>query len=505
MDIYSSKKKARHAKVKDKLNKPKKPLSKKQKKLLIILISVVSVLTIILGTGIGFLLWMTSDYNYNDEVTKDDEIQNIQPIDEGIVNIALFGIDTRNIKSFKGRSDSIMVLSINKGTGEIKLISVMRDSLVEIPKESGIVYSKINSAYASGGATLAIKTLNKNFGLDIKEYATVNFYGMADIIDAVGGIEIEVQEKEIDAKNGLNSNIREQASYLGITNPPLVKKGGLQKLNGIQAVAWARIRSVSTSEGTSSDYGRTDRQRVVIEKLLNKALSMKVAEYPNLIKKMLPYMETSLSYSEILGLSGILSKDIEFTQTRVPQSDYTITPPKISGVGSVVYYNLEFAQDIIHSYIYDGIEQEDYLATNEIVRKGWYKGPTVSSTSNNNTSSTSGSTQSTPSTSSKPSTNTSSATGSVQNSSKVDESGSSNTSSDATSSKPVLNNSSDITSSSDVSSIDASSNASSDISSSTSSSDAGKNESKVSSTVDTGTKDPASSSNEDISSSKPQS
>lgn len=411
MDIYSSKKKARHVKSKD--AKPKKPMSKKQKQILIILISIVSVLTIILGTGIGFLLWMTSDYNYNDEVGQDEEIQNIVPIDEGILNIALFGIDTRDVKSFKGRSDSIMILSINKGTGAIKLISVMRDSLVEIPKDSGTVYNKVNGAYSYGGATLAIKTLNKNFGLDIKEYATVNFYGMADIIDAVGGIEIEVQEKEINANNGLNHNIREQAKYLNIKEPQLVKKGGLQKLSGIQAVAWARIRSVSTSEGTSNDYGRTDRQRVVIEKLLQRALSMKVSEYPSLIKKMLPYLETSLSYSEIVGLSGVLSKQIEFTQTRVPQSEYVIPAPKISGVGSVVYYNLKFAENIIHSYIYDDIVQEDYLKNNEIVREGWYKGPTVSTT----TSSTQSSGQSNNTASSKPSVSTSSSVSGNQSSS----------------------------------------------------------------------------------------
>ena len=462
MDIYSSKKKARHAKRKE--ARSKKPLSPKQKKLLIILISVVSALTIILGTGIGFLLWMTSDYNYNDEVAQDDEINNIQPIDEEIVNIALFGIDTRNVKSFKGLSDSIMILSINKGTGDIKLISVMRDSLVEIPKESGTIYNKINGAYSRGGATLAIKTLNKNFGLDIKEYATVNFYGMADIIDAVGGIEIEVQDKEIDANNGLNHNIREQADYLNIKNPPLVKKGGLQKLSGIQAVAWARIRSVSISEGTANDYGRTDRQRVVIEKLLNRALDMKVSEYPNLIKNMLPYLETSLSYSEILTLSKVLSKEIEFTQTRVPQSDYVIPAPKISGVGSVVYYNLEFAQKIIHSFIYDDIKQEDYLKNNEIVRKGWYEGPTANASTTSSQVSGNGSTSSNSTASSKPAVDTNSNVSENQNTSSLDTSSSTSsepTSSDISSSDAQSeDNDSDITVSDAASSEKASSEAS---------------------------------------------
>ena len=168
MDIYSSKKKARHAK-----KKHGKPMTKKQKNLMIVLISVVSALALLLATVIGIFIWMTSDYRHNGDIDKDDDIANIVPISEGIVNIALFGIDARDTKSFKGLSDSIMILSINTDSGKIKLISLMRDSLVEIPRDKGTIYNKINAAYNLGGPALAIKTINKNFGLDIKEYATV--------------------------------------------------------------------------------------------------------------------------------------------------------------------------------------------------------------------------------------------------------------------------------------------------------------------------------------------
>ncbi len=388
MDIYSSKKKARHAK-----KKHGKPMSKKQKNLMIVLISVVGALTLLLATVIGIFIWMTSDYRHNSDIDKDDDIAQITPISEGIINIALFGIDSRDTDSFKGLSDSIMILSVNTDSGKIKLISLMRDSLVEIPRDKGTMYNKINAAYNLGGPALAIKTINKNFGLDIKEYATVNFYGMADIIDAVGGLEIDVQQKELNTHNALNDAIREQALYLGLKNPPLVKEAGLQTLSGIQVVGWARIRSVATAEGVANDYGRTDRQRVVMEKLLNKALSMSVSQYPKLIKTILPYVETSLSYNEILKLSSVLSKKITFSQTRVPQTDYVITAPSIQGVGSAVYFNLEFAKDIIYAYIYDDIDQETYLDTHEIVRKGWYTGPTISPSTNTTDSTTQTSSQ----------------------------------------------------------------------------------------------------------------
>ncbi len=405
MDIYSSKKKARHAASAKRRSKNGKntesvfvrikkwfmKMPKKKRAIVISLMSLLLVLTIALGSVIGVFIWMTSDYNYNSEIDNNEEFQQIVPIDENIVNIALFGVDTRNTKSFKGLSDSIMILSVNKGTGDIKLISVMRDTLAEIPKDSGTVYNKINSAYSFGGASLAIKTLNLNFGLDIKEYATVNFTGMADIVDAVGGVEIDVLEKELNAKDGLNDCIRAQAEAAGIKNiqPLLVKKAGKQVLTGIQTVGWARIRAVSSAFGTANDYGRTDRQRYVMEQLLNKALAMKTTEYPSFIKKVLPFVETSLSYGEIIDLAKVFSKDIDFTQTRIPQSDYVITAPKIQGVGSTVYYNRDFAKDIIHSYIYDDISQEDYLNNNEIVKKGWYTGPTVSTKpSSSDTSST---------------------------------------------------------------------------------------------------------------------
>ena len=171
---------------------PEKP-KKKLKKWLVVLICIVLFFTLLIAGG-WIALKIMVPYNYN-PITKDPEELGIsqevveKSKEEKIVNIALFGIDTRDPESFKGRSDSIMILSINTKTGDIKLISVMRDSFVPIDKESGRVYSKINSAYASGGPVLAIKTLNTIFNLDISEYVSVNMFKLKDIIDAVGGIE----------------------------------------------------------------------------------------------------------------------------------------------------------------------------------------------------------------------------------------------------------------------------------------------------------------------------
>lgn len=351
-----------------------KSLSKGKKAIVISLTSIILAAAIVFGVALGIIADLTKDYNYNK--IEDPDIDEIEPINDSIMNIALFGIDSRQ-QGFSGLSDSIMILSVNKDTGDIKLISVMRDSLVAMPEYKGKTYkpNKLNSAYARGGAAYAIKVLNQNFGLDIKEYATVNFYGMAEIIDAVGGLEIEVLQREINSSSGINFCIGEQAQGLGIKNPPYVTKAGTQLLNGMQAVAWARIRAVSNAEGTANDYGRTDRQRVVMEKLLNKALDMDISKYPTLIKAMLPHMQTSLDFGQVLKLATeVLGKKVNFQQTRVPQTDYVISDNYCNYyAGAALYYDVNYASKIIHAIIYDGITQEDYIAQNGIEQNRWYR------------------------------------------------------------------------------------------------------------------------------------
>ena len=421
-------------------------MSKGKKALVISLISIILVVAIIIGIILGIIGDLTKDYNHQE--LDDPDIQQIKPIDNQILNIALFGIDSRD-KDFTGLSDSIMILSINKKTGDIKLISIMRDSFVNLPEHNGKTYkpNKINSAYSRGGASYAIKTLNQNFGLDIKEYATVNFYGMAEIIDAVGGIEIDVLKREIDTIKGINSCIMEQAMHLGIEDPPYVKEPGLQVLSGIQAVAWARIRAVSTEQGTANDYGRTDRQRVVMEKLLNKALATDVSKYPTLIKAIIPHMQTSLSFGEVLSLAtDVLGKSVNFQQTRVPQPEYVMPISGVSYAGSVVYYDLAFATKIIHAIIYDGITQEEYIKQNGIEKNKWYTG------GSSNSSTTSSSTPSSSvSSSSKQSTTSSTDSSATLSSSQISSSNSSATTSSDNSSSIVPVSSEEQSSSEDVS------------------------------------------------------
>lgn len=331
----------------------------------LLLLMLLAVLSIVIFIKQNF------NYNYNEITSKPDELGFEEVINEKTVNIALFGIDTRNQSSFKGLSDSIMILSINTKTREIKLISVMRDSFVPIEYNGKTTYSKINSAYSKGGPELAIKTLNTVFALDISEYATVNFFGMADIIDTLGGVEVTLTQSEL---THVNAGVREQCKYKGISAEPyLVSESGVQHLNGIQAVAYSRIRYTANADGTSNDYGRTDRQRYVLSRLFEKAKTTEKTKYPELIKKLMPYCETSLSYTEIFNLAtSVMLKSPTLKETRVPDTEYTMKAPKTSA-GSIVYYDLNFAAKLIHAFIYDGTTPEEYIEKNGIEKNDWYK------------------------------------------------------------------------------------------------------------------------------------
>ncbi len=327
--------------------------------------------------GVFGLLFVTLasvmlQFSYNQSSNLNDLTDEELGIDTGkdsgkstdIVNIALFGVDSRSSKSFSGNSDSIMVISIDNLHNKIKITSFMRDSLVEI---DGYRPYKLNSAYAKS-ATVAIKTLNQNFGLNIRDYATVNFVGMADIIDAVGGIEVDISERErVEA----NKHIKSASKEVG-TDYDRIEESGLQTLTGAQAVAFARIRKVSTADGVSDDFGRTDRQRYVLEQLFNKALKLEPTKYMELAKTILKYVETSLELQEIIDLAGILTRKPTFEQTRVPMAEYVISPGFTVRGGSTVYFNLEYAEKILNAFIYDDILPEDYIKQNGVDLSGWY-------------------------------------------------------------------------------------------------------------------------------------
>lgn len=230
----------------------------------------------------------------NHTVFNEDSILNNGVNQEGFKNIALFGTDNRAGETSGVRSDCIIVASINTNTKEVKMLSVYRDTMLQ---QADGTYDKANSAYATGGAEAAINMLNKNLDLDITDYVTVNFLALADAVDLLGGIELDLTEEEVVHMNNYCVETSEITGKDYERIEPEV--AGTYQLNGVQAVSYARIRYTA-----GGDFERTSRQRLVIEKLVEKAKSADLGTINKVIDAVFPEISTSFSSTEIIGLAA---------------------------------------------------------------------------------------------------------------------------------------------------------------------------------------------------------
>ena len=227
------------------------------------------------------------------ETAKAGESDTSADTEKGYYNIALFGVDARDGELGRGtRSDSIIIASINMDTQEIKLISVFRDTFLNLGNDS---YNKCNAAYAQGGPEQAISMLNTNLDLNITDYVTVGFGGLMDSVDALGGIEMEVTEAEISHLNNYQLSMSEE---LGVDYIP-IEHSGKQLLNGLQATAYCRIRYTK-----GDDFRRAERQRDVLTAMMNKAKGASVSSLTEMVQSILPEVQTSLGVNEILSVLG---------------------------------------------------------------------------------------------------------------------------------------------------------------------------------------------------------
>ncbi|MBS5969240.1 MAG: LCP family protein [Clostridium perfringens] len=260
------------------------------------------------------------------EVNKDNLSINKTQVEEEkhIKNIALFGIDAP--KGKVGRSDAIMILTLDEEHKAIKLTSIMRDSYVNIPGHGD---DKITHAYAFGGPELAMKTLNENFKVNVEDFMAVNFTSLPEIIDKLGGVKINIIPEEIH-------------HIPGITSP------GEQVLNGEEALAYSRIRYA-----TGGDYKRTERQRVVLEAVFEKLKSTPTKEYPSLIDDFLPYVETNMSSMDMIKLATDVAPLVKgnLETARFPLDGYC-DGKMINGVWYLVY-DRQATLNQIQEYIYD--------------------------------------------------------------------------------------------------------------------------------------------------------
>lgn len=272
---------------------------------------------------------------------------------EGYKTIALFGVDARDVTNLgQGtRSDSIMIASINNETKEVKIVSIYRDTLLEIENDSGIT-SKVNAAYAYGGPQLAIKTLNANLDLQITDFVTVNFLALTKAIDDLGGITVHVEDNELAT---LNMAISEQIAVTGIYSDGVFTTGDLL-LNGTQATAYARIRS--TDQG---DITRTERQRDVLAQMFLKAKSSDLSTIDSIIDDVFPQIATNLTEDEIKSLTKAVF-DYQLGDTVGFPFAYTPTMHETKG-SILVPADLSSNVTALHEFLFD---EQGYVPTSKV-------------------------------------------------------------------------------------------------------------------------------------------
>lgn len=263
----------------------------------------------LLGAGLYYLVGaLYGKMNYA-EISSQTNV----PLQEnGVVNILLIGTDSRQ-NDASGRSDAMILLSISSKTKAIYLTSLLRDMYVEIPGHDG---SRLNAAYAFGGPELLMETIEQNFSIPVHRYVVVNFEGFANLVDAVGGVDLELTSAEIEYVNGYLVEYNMLTGRPQGTDNMDPSISGLVHLNGPQSLAYSRNRYIGT------DFGRTERQRKVLMAVMKKLPSSLITNFNGLTEGLMPNLTTNLTQGECFRLSLMAGKLLTYdiTADSIPQS-----------------------------------------------------------------------------------------------------------------------------------------------------------------------------------------
>ena len=307
----------------------------------VLLIMVIVLYFVLKGSGSGHYKIEESEIIINQEVKEATAAKTEDEV--GYKNIALFGVDsTTGALTKNTRSDTIMIASINEKTGDCKLVSVYRDTYLNLSNDS---YNKCNAAYAKGGPKQAISMLNMNLDMDITDFVTVGFAGLTDTIDALGGVYVTVESDEINHLNNYQLCIAEdlKRSYTPVADT------GYQLLDGLQATGYCRIRYTA-----GDDFKRAERQREVLQAVADQAKkNASPAALGQIANDVFDEVYTSLDLDEIVGLLGNVTKYNIVETSGFPQEEYRATGTIGSKGSCVIPVNLEENVKWLHQFLFD--------------------------------------------------------------------------------------------------------------------------------------------------------
>lgn len=305
----------------DAKKKEKKALRKRKYKILLIVEIVVVVLVAIAAFAYFYLSSKWSQMNDQeiqfveaDIATNADIDSNASVFSDKYTTIMLYGVDSRSNDTLvkDTNADTEIVVCLNNETGEVNMVSVMRDTALQTA--SGKL-RKVTDSYCANGVKESIEMMNRNLDLTITKYITVNWKAVIDAINILGGIDVEIKEKEVSQINYFGEEANRYAGYTNWT--PVSSGAGVKHLDGAQAVGFARVRNVNR-DGDSDDFARTNRQRIVIEAMLKAAKSAGLGTIKELIDKVMPGIATNITFEEALGMATNISKYSIANQGRFP-------------------------------------------------------------------------------------------------------------------------------------------------------------------------------------------
>lgn len=302
---------------------------KRKRKLILFIIEIVVLIILLVGVFYASKLNKINRQQLDEsKVEKAEVSKETEETLSGYTDIALFGLDNRSNGTYDtGNSDVIMILSINNDTKEVRMVSVYRDTYLDVSsKDEKSNFQKCNSAYARGGAERAVSMLNKNLDLNIDNYVVFDFAAIADAIDLLGGIELDITENEMKIMN--ESYITYTEDIVG-KESSLIDHAGTQTVDGVQAVSYARIRYTA-----GGDFKRAERQRRVLNELIKKAKDASLTELNELVSTIFPEVSTDLTQKDIISMMPVMLKYDMANSGGFPYDKTTDTPSK--KIGSIV-------------------------------------------------------------------------------------------------------------------------------------------------------------------------
>ena len=302
-----------------------------------VVLSLVMVLVILIGTVLGFYKHIKNKIYVKKEPSISNNDSEFKEV-EGITNVLLIGVDARDLDE-PCRSDSMIIATLDNNNKKVKLTSLFRDTLVDIP---GHGEAKLNAAYMLGGTELLMKTVKETYNVSIDKYIIINFWGFETIVDYIGGIEVDVKDYQLEE---LNKYIGESTGG----NDCPVEKAGIQTLNGKQALSYARIRY-----NVGDEYERTDRQREVIFKVIEKLQNTKPSKYLGIMNTMLEYIKTNIDPLEALNMAYTIYKlpSLDVEQLQIPLVALSETR-NYKELGSVFLMDRLQNASILYNFIYE--------------------------------------------------------------------------------------------------------------------------------------------------------